>query len=91
MIIREIPKPGSDISWTVNSAFLLTLLWLSGAYIVDNLLFPNPTKMCLKQFIMTQICYDAHFDGLVQDCSTSSVLAMAILQSFTKPSIFSPL
>ena len=28
-----------------------------------------------------------HFDGLVQDCSISSALAMEILQSCTKPSI----
>ena len=29
-----------------------------------------------------------HIDGLVQDCSISSVLAMEILQSCTKPSIY---
>ena len=29
----------------------------------------------------------AYFDGLVQDCSISSALAMEILQSCTKPSI----
>ena len=28
-----------------------------------------------------------HIDGLVQDCSNSSALAMELLQSFTKPSI----
>ena len=28
-----------------------------------------------------------HIDGLVQDCSNSSVLAMELLQSSTKPSI----
>ena len=27
-----------------------------------------------------------HVDGLVQDCSNSSALAMELLQSFTKPS-----
>ena len=30
----------------------------------------------------------AHVDGLVQDCSNSSVLAMVLLQSCTKPSIY---
>ena len=30
---------------------------------------------------------DFHFDGLVQDCSISSVLVIEILQSYTKPSI----
>ena len=29
-----------------------------------------------------------HIDGLVQDCSNSSALAMELLQSFTKPSIW---
>ena len=29
-----------------------------------------------------------HFDGLVQDCSYSSALAMELLQSFTKPLIY---
>ena len=29
-----------------------------------------------------------HFDGLVQDCSNSSALAMELLQSCTKPSIY---
>ena len=32
------------------------------------------------------ICYC--FDGLVQDCSNSSALAMELLQSCTKPSIW---
>ena len=31
-----------------------------------------------------------HIDGLVQDCSDSSVLAMELLQSCTKPSICNP-
>ena len=29
----------------------------------------------------------SHMDGLVQDCSNSSALAMELLQSSTKPSI----
>ena len=32
-----------------------------------------------------------NIDGLVQDCSNSSALAMKLLQSCTKPSIFSVL
>ena len=31
-------------------------------------------------------CLKAHFDGLVQNCSNSSALAMGLLQSGTKPS-----
>ena len=30
----------------------------------------------------------SHIDGLVQDCSNSSVLAMELLQSWTKSSIY---
>ena len=33
-------------------------------------------------------CNKAHIEGLVQDCCNSSVLAMELLQSCTKPSIF---
>ena len=32
---------------------------------------------------------DAYIDGLVQDCSNFSALAMELLQSCTKPSIYS--
>ena len=32
---------------------------------------------------------NSHIDGLVQDCSNSSVQAMELLQSCTKPSIYS--
>ena len=31
---------------------------------------------------------DANTDGLVQDCSISSTLAVEILQSYTNPSIY---
>ena len=34
------------------------------------------------------LCYE-YFNGLVQDCSNSSALAMELLQSWTKPSICS--
>ena len=31
---------------------------------------------------------ELHIDGLVQDCNNSSALAMELLQSYTKPSIW---
>ena len=31
--------------------------------------------------------FEPHIDGIVQDCSISSVLAVELLQSFTKPSM----
>ena len=33
--------------------------------------------------------FHAHVDGLVQDCGNSSALAMELLQSCTKPSMYS--
>ena len=36
---------------------------------------------------LTGVHCDFYFDGLVQDCSNSSALAMELLQSCTKPSI----
>ena len=42
----------------------------------------------MKKNILSQSDVIHHyFDGLVQDCSISSALAMEILQSCTKPSI----
>ena len=35
------------------------------------------------------MCANLDIDGLVQDCSNSSALAMELLQSCTKPSISS--
>ena len=32
--------------------------------------------------------FESHVDGLVQDCSNSSVLAVELMQSCTKPSIY---
>ena len=43
----------------------------------------NPVSQCVE----TAIGED-HFDGLVQDCSNSSALAMELLQSCTDPSIY---
>ena len=39
--------------------------------------------MCLILEILRYVM--DHFDGLVQDCSNSSALAMELLQSYTKP------
>ena len=44
--------------------------------------YPLP---CLESVFIN--LFDQHFDGLVQDCSNSSALAMELLQSCTKPSI----
>ena len=41
--------------------------------------------LCLESVFIN--LFDQHFDGLVQDCSNSSALAMELLQSCTKPSI----
>ena len=39
--------------------------------------------------ILGQLSLHSHIDGLVQDCSNSSALAMELLQSCTKPSTYS--
>ena len=40
----------------------------------------NKTNMCMMLW--------PHINGLVQDCDISSMLAMEILQPYTKPSIY---
>ena len=45
---------------------------------------PHVFNICYVFYEMTQ---QAYINGLVQDCSISSALAMEILQSCTKPSI----
>ena len=42
--------------------------------------------MCDIGVIVPMHCTKPKFDGLVQDCSNSSALAMELLQSCTKPS-----
>ena len=44
---------------------------------------------CPLPHILHTARYTEYFDGLVQDCSNSSALAMELLQSCTKPSICS--
>ena len=43
---------------------------------------------CVDQLLDTDIGIHHHFDGLVQACSHSNALAMELLQSCTKPSIY---
>ena len=42
--------------------------------------------MRVQQLVQPQQNTAQYFDGLVQDCCNSSVLAMELLQSCTKPS-----
>ena len=53
-------------------------------------LIGNMSALVYRQAIsepMTTQFIDAYIDGLVQDCANSSVVAMRLLQSCTKPSI----
>ena len=43
--------------------------------------------VCLSYLVMGHVVRSHDIDGLVQDCSNSSALAMELLQSCTKPSI----
>ena len=47
-------------------------------------------KIAAKIVYSVIVCteFNDYFDGLVQDCSNSSVLAMELLQSCAKPLIF---
>ena len=45
--------------------------------------------LCPLPHILHTARYTEYFDGLVQDCSNSSAVAMELLQSCTKPSICS--
>ena len=45
---------------------------------------PHVPSKCREMFKKNQL----HLDGLVQDCSNSSALAMVLLQFYTKPSNF---
>ena len=53
----------------------------TNCYVVfkQELIAPNSYDFCLDQ--------EDYVDGLVQDCSNSSALAVELLQSCTKPSI----
>ena len=44
-------------------------------------------SLCVKSF-GRHVFMNMHFDGLVQDCSNSSALAVGLLQSCAKPSIY---
>ena len=48
----------------------------------------NLTHTQDRYYIQVGALIDFHFDGLVQNCCNSSVLAIEILQPCTKPSIY---
>ena len=61
---------------------LLCLQWSRNVSI-----HPFPS-LILSVFLPFSANQGAYFNGLVQDYSNSSVLAMELLQSYTKPSIY---
>ena len=42
----------------------------------------------ITEQLWESVLFEGYIDGLVQDCSNSSALAMELLQSCTKPSIY---
>ena len=54
-------------------------------YVDIRLKSMHHSKMCLNGMLWYK--WDLNIDGLVQDCSNSSELAMELLQPCTKPSI----
>ena len=65
--------------WPIHDTtmYMLYLLCFIVEYIISG--------EALNFVCQSTICLIFHFDGLVQDCSNSSVLAMELLQSYTKP------
>ena len=78
MLVRQhlyIESGTRYVSWDVNIK-----CWVAG----EN-------SPCWRQDICRPGISDeftCHIDGLVQDCSNSNALAMELLQSYTKPSIY---
>ena len=64
---------------------------LTGGEWVNQFHFCNFLNKAIFEFLVNRPVYifyhTSHIDGLVQDCSNSSALAMELLQSCTKPSI----
>ena len=91
------------VNWTLKNIFQWNFISNSEIFIQENALehgdhlvsasmFQNGISgiwVCLVIYINTSIAGKLYIHSLVQDCSISSALAMEILQSCTKPSIYS--
>ena len=63
---------------------------MPGEYFEEVIVYLPTTKLLVLVLIISQQQRKVtHIDGLLQDCSISSTLAMEILQSYTTPSIVS--
>ena len=102
LTISSMDPISSGVCWTAGWAFQVVLLWnahyfnsvfffYSTSNLISNTgnsqlhscqIYPNGPVPSMKPEQN-----GGHFNGLVQDCSNSSALAMELLQSCTKPSI----
>ena len=80
-IFRQINTFGDDSvpcpTWYTVLLFFTGISVILSIFHTDNDMFIREVKLSIR-----------HFDGLVQDYSNSSALAMELLQSCTKPSIW---
>ena len=78
--------------WQMGALGNLWLLLMGMYYVIGNYLLCYYCRITMvssdsRYNEIDALCRYFYFDGLVQDCSTSSALAIELLQSSTKPSI----
>ena len=62
--------------------------WLIGLVKLHHRDIRHIVKMYFKHKVSIPTAYIHHIDGWAQDCSNSSALAMELLQSCAKPSMY---
>ena len=88
-LFHFISIPNSSSNFWLNDGILThwpmvtPSIWVTNHYLYHDLNFCGFSLRALSQETL-----NIHIVGLVQDCNISSVLAMEILQSCTKPSIY---
>ena len=93
-----LPGQCQAIIW-INAGKLLIRTWETNFSEINafsynkmhwNMLSAKWRPFCFTLNVLTQCQSHVHIDGLVQDCSNSSALAMELLLSCTKPLIWYP-
>ena len=76
--------------WEMSHLLTVFVIHIKGTIITTRFFWLQPWSAGLQYIYRILICSSLwlHIDGFVQDCSISSALAMEILQTCTKPSIY---
>ena len=85
MLVKE--TPGVHTHWTHNYHAWTMRIYPTQSEPSTPVRHTVPREMNLQGMILVSDLLHKYIDGLVQDCSNSSVLAMELLQSCAKPSI----